>query len=584
MSNLLGMFSTGVSGLMASQVAMDVVGNNLNNLTTPGYSRQMVSIQSKQPKATVYGPMGTGVQVTGIERAHNDLLAKAVRTESSSYNYFGSMQNSLGEAMLYFNELETGAGLGDPLKNYFGAWQELASTSPDNTDEAAIKKYSLLEKSETLARQLREGYGSIEQVQKNIDIRLKSSVTQINTIIKNIATLNSSILASEVGGAKANDLRDQRDLLIDQLSTFATVVTNENEAGQITLFVGGHAVVDRDVAHELEVLPNPEKDGALDVYFKPVLGVGTISNAEPINITESLIGGSIAGDIKARDEILSGYLSELDVIARALINETNKTHSLGQGTIRFDQLSGTNNVGNALFPLDSETGKLPFDIAKGSFSIDVYDNEGSVINTITIDVDPSRDTLASISDKINSSSGGKLGSTIGEDNNIEIFSTSGNTFGFSSDTSGFLSAAGLNTFFSGTSAKDIDISMLIKDNPEYIATGSSGAPGDNSVAKNIAGLQFKSLDSTSGRTLGEAYGFFIGVLASDKSQVDTFAKTKELSFQQSVMRNEAVRGVSEHEELTNMTLFQRTFESNSRYINVIDEMINTVINGLGAGR
>ncbi len=581
MSNLFGMLYTGVSGIMAAQVGMDVVGNNLNNLLTPGYSRQMVSIQSKQPIPTIYGPMGTGAEVTGITRAHDELLTKAVRSESSSYNYFASMQSSLGEAMLYFNELETGAGLGDPLKQYFSAWQELSSTAPDNTDDAATKKYALLEKSETLARQLREGYGSIEKVQGNIDTKLTSNVQQMNDIISNIAILNTSILSSEAGAGQANDLRDQRDLLVDQLSTFASVVTNENENGQISVFIGGQVVVDRDMAHKLEALPNPKKDGALDLYFSPVLGVGTVSNAEPVNITESLIGGSIAGDIKTRDELLEGYLGELDVIARALINETNKSHVLGQGSIRFDQLSGTNSVGNATSTLDSEVGKLPFDIKKGSFSIDVYDKDGKVINTISIDVDPSKDTLASIADKVNSS-GGLIGATIGEDNNLELHSNSGNTFGFSADTSGFLAAAGLNTFFAGTSAKDIDITELIKDDQDYIATGSSGAPGDNSVAKNIAGLQFKSLEGTSGRTIGEAYGFFIGMLASDKSQIDTFTKTKELSFQQSVMRNESVRGVSENEEITNLTLFQRTFEANSRYINVIDEMINTVVNGLGA--
>lgn len=584
MSSLFGMLSTGVSGLMAAQAGISVVGNNLTNLRTPGYSRQVIDLSSKYPQSSPYGPMGTGVQVTGINRVYDDLLAKSVRTESSSFNYFSSMKNTLGEAMLYFNELESGAGLGDPLKQYFGAWQELSSTAPDNTDEAAIKKYALLEKSETLTKQLREGYGAIETVQNKIDLKLETNVNEINTILENVAILNKSIASSEVGGGQANDLRDRRDLLVDKLSTFATITTHENETGQITLFIGGQVLVDRDMAHQLEALPNPEKGDALDIYFKPVLGVGAISNAEPVNITEHLIGGSMAGDIKSRDELLVGYLDELDIIAKTLIYETNKAHALGQGTVRFDQLSGQNSVGSAQFLLDSKAGKLPFDIKKGTFTVDVYDSTGAVVNTVSIDVDPSKDTLESIAGKISTSSAGMLGATIGENNNIEIFSTSGNTFGFTSDTSDFLAAAGLNTFFTGTSAKDIDISSFIKDNPEYIATGSSGAPGDNSVAKVIAGLQFQSFDGTSGRTIGESYGFFIGMLASDKSQIDTFTATKELSLQQSVMRHESVRGVSETEELINLDLFQRTFEANSRYINVVDDMINTVVNGLGSTR
>lgn len=576
MSNLFAMMYTGVSGVMASQIGMGIVGHNMANMSVDGYSKQIVNLATATPQMMSYGSVGTGVKVVNIERIHDELLSQTVRSETSSFNYFNSMQSHLKEAMLYFNELESGSGLGDPLKEYFDAWQDLASTSPDDTDEGSIKRYAVIEKATTLTQKLSEGYQSIIDVQTNIDTKITQDITNINSMLVNIAALNSDIVSAEALGSPANDLRDSRDRLINKISGFVSVNTHERENGEIAVYIGSQALVNGSIAQKLEAVKNPEKNGKIDIFFAT-----DDPNYVPVNITDNLISGSIAGDIKTRDVMLNKYLDELDLLATTIIQETNQIHALGQGLTRFDQISGTNGVMRSDFPLDSLSGELTLPIKKGVFTIDIYDDAGVITDTLEFEVDPATDTFESVISTINLNSNGKLTAVLNEDNSIEISSSPNTTFAFTSDTSNFLVAAGLNSFFTGTSAADIGVSGFLSNNPEYIATGTTGAPGDNSIAKLISDLQLKKIDGNTGPSIGSFYGIFIGTMASDKAQVDVFTSTKSMSLNQVSLRLESITGVSEAEELLNMSTLQRTFEANSRFINVVDEMLNTIINGLG---
>ena len=147
-------------------------------------------------------------------------------------------------------------------------------------------------------------------------------------------------------------------------------------------------------------------------------------------------------------------------------------------------------------------------------------------------------------------------------------------------------ATGMNSFFSGSSAKDISIEASVKENPRLIAASEFGAEGDNTNALKIAQLQTTSFSTTKGDvTFSAFYGYFIGEMSSAKSQADTFTTTTEMSYSKLSTQLMSIRGVSEEEEQVNLVLYQRMYEANSRYINVIDEMLNTLINSLGsAGR
>ncbi len=586
MSNLFGMIWTGVSGINAAQVGLDVTGNNIANMKNENYSRQSVALVSGKPQYTVNGQMGTGVRVERIERAYDELLAKSVRNETSAYSYYSSLQGSLKEAMLYFNELEAGSGLGDALQDYFDAWQDLANSATDGSDSPTIKRTTLLEKATTLTRKIQEGYASLKDLKSNADYNIQSDISSINLKIQSIADLNKQIAAAEFANQPANDLRDARDALVDQISQFTSVTTYERENGQIALMVGGQAIVDGPSAYMLEAVENTET-GKLEILWK-----SGNKNANPVNITDNMSYGTLGANIKMRNELLDGYMNQLDDLASTIITETNRIHSAGQGLERYSQITGTNGVENPKFTLGSDLGKLPYKIEEGTFRISVHwsstnengeetDNEFN----IDIDVDPAKDNMYSIIDKINMASGGKVTASLSYENGLSLTAGSGYTIAFGEDTSGFLVAAGINGFFTGTSASDIDVSSVIADNPQLIATSKTGAEGDNQNAALLAKLGNTTLASAGGTTLSGFYGAFIGQMTSEKSQADVFAATKQMSSEQLSTRLQSIRGVSENDELLNMSLFQRVFEANSRYVNTVDEMLNTLINGLGsAGR
>lgn len=586
MSNLFGMIWTGVSGINAAQVGLDVTGNNIANMKNENYSRQSVALVSGKPQYTVNGQMGTGVRVERIERAYDELLAKSVRNETSAYSYYSSLQGSLKEAMLYFNELEAGSGLGDALQDYFDAWQNLANSATDGSDSPTIKRTTLLEKATTLTRKIQEGYASLKDLKSNADYNIQNDISSINLKIQSVADLNKQIAAAEFANQPANDLRDARDALVDQISQFTSVTTYERENGQIALMVGGQAIVDGPSAYMLEAVENAET-GKLEILWK-----SGNNNAKPVNITDNMSYGTLGANITMRNELLDGYMKQLDDLASTIITETNRIHSAGQGLERYSQITGTNGVENPKFTLGSDLGKLPYKIEEGTFRISVHwsstnekgeetDNEFN----IDIDVDPARDNMYSIIDKINMASGGKVTASLSYENGLSLTAGSGYTMAFGEDTSGFLVAAGINGFFTGTSASDIDVSRVIADNPQLIATSKTGAEGDNQNAALLAKLGSTTLASAGGTTLSGFYGAFIGQMTSEKSQADVFAATKQMSSKQLSTRLQSIRGVSENDELLNMSLFQRVFEANSRYVNTVDEMLNTLINGLGsAGR
>lgn len=586
MSNLFGMIWTGVSGLTAAQTGISVTGNNIANMKTENYSRQTVELVTKKPQYTYNGAIGKGVDVAGIRREYDDLLAKTVRTSSSSYTYYNSMSSLLESTMLYFNELEMGSGLGDALKDYFNAWQDLSNSAPDDTSESLTKRTVLVEAADTLATKISEGYAYLENMRKQADLNIQNEVNAVNEITTQIAQLNKEIVAAEAMGQPANELRDMRDGLLDDLAEKTQITTFLQEDGSVSVYMYGQTLVDKNTAYQLTTEADPENDNHLKVMWT----TGN-PNSKPMDMTKLMKNGTIAANLQVRDNEIKQYMSDLDALAKKLIEETNRVHSTGMGLDNASEYTGKTQVMNPEYPLNSEEGKLPFDVKSGTFTINVStptgekDDEGNDIfetKKITIEVNPS-DNMKAILDRINTASGGLVSAGLSQDNTVSIKAAPGSYISFSDDTSDFLMAAGINSFFSGSGAKDMTINSSIKENPRLIAASEFGADGDNTNALKIAKLQTTSFSTVKGNvTFSGFYGYFIGEMSSAKSQAETFKTTTNKAYTELNTQLMSIRGVSEEDEQVNFVLYQRMYEANSRYINIVDEMLNTLINGLGA--
>jgi flagellar hook-associated protein 1 FlgK len=305
-----------------------------------------------------------------------------------------------------------------------------------------------------------------------------------------------------------------------------------------------------------------------------------------VDITSAFSAGKIGGELEIRDNLIQTYKDELDDLAATLIKSTNELHALGQGSDRLTQITSSSGVANASYPLNEVAGALPMTVNAGVLRITVYDSEGNAVQNLDVEIDPATDSLNSIISKISyadgNPNGGLIQASLSQSNTLKITSESGYTFSFAEDTSGILVASGTYGFFSGQDASNIDVSALIKDNVSYLATSQSGAVGDNRNAAAIANLKGTTVFDQN-VTIDEFYSLFIGKIATDKATADTYATTKENLVDEYSLKLEAIKGVSLDEEMADIIRFQRAYEASARFINVVDEMIDKIVNGLGTG-
>lgn len=581
MGNILGILSTGVSGLFASQAQIDVAGNNITNVNTEGYSRQRVSLVTSNSQLTSYGVFGRGVTVENVMQVYDSVLASTIRSETSDLAYYTTMQDTLTNIEIYFNELEDGSGLGEAMSEYFDAWSDLANTATDESDEALIKKQTVVEKASVLAEKIRASYAALEDMQAQSNDNIKDYVSEINSISQNISYLNGQIALIEATGSMANDLRDQRELLLNDLSELTNITVTERSSGQIAVYVGGNALVDEGNYFTLTAAQTSGTDTDVSIYW----GSKT-TGPTGVDITSSFTSGKIGGELEVRDNLAQTYKDQLNDLASTLITATNELHALGQGSDRLTQITSSTGVKNASYPLSEPAGALPTAVKAGVLRISVYDSEGNVVQNLDIEIDPDKDSLNSIISKISyadgNPNGGLIQASLSQSNTLKITSESGYTFSFAEDTSGILVASGTYGFFSGQDASNIDVSTLIKENISYLATSKSGAVGDNTNAAAIADLKGTKVFEQN-VTMDEFYSLFIGTIATDKATADTYAATKENLVDEYSLKLESIKGVSLDEEMADIIRFQRAYEASARFINVIDEMIDKIVNGLGTG-
>ncbi|MCD8491083.1 MAG: flagellar hook-associated protein FlgK [Geovibrio sp.] len=254
------------------------------------------------------------------------------------------MQTTLSKVTVYFNELEDGSGLGEALKDYFNAWSDFANNPTDQSTEAMVKRVNLVETTNTLTQKIQSSYNQLESFRKESDYNISAYVNEINQLSEALAKINGEIAKIESLGSTANDYRDQRDQILSRLSELANVTVNEKSNGQVTVYLGGSALVDDKVSYKLFA----ESDESNDGHYKITWGTSVDTKGQT-NLTSFITGGAMGAELKVRDEIIPGYMKQIDELAVTLINETNRIHSLGQGVNRFTQITSTNGVPNPSF-------------------------------------------------------------------------------------------------------------------------------------------------------------------------------------------------------------------------------------------
>jgi flagellar hook-associated protein 1 FlgK len=326
MPDIYGVLSTASRSLLTQQRAIDVAGQNIANVNTPGYSRQRVVLQANAPIAFQPGQIGTGVKAAEIQRVYDRFIGGQINRESTNLGQWEATADALQRVELVFDET-SGVGLDQALTEFWTAWQDLVNNPSGYAERTVVAA-----KSATLARTFNNMSSNLHQIQKDYDANIAGTLDEINSMARQIADLNHKISEVEVAGQNSNDYRDQRELLLKELAARIDINAFENDQGQVTVLVGdGRPLVQSPYAWELGTEVNAA--GLQDVVWMD-------RDGSSVDITGAIQGGKIKGWLDVRDGYAQDYLNQLDGLAAALVSEVNAIHQTGFG-IANDPVSGT---------------------------------------------------------------------------------------------------------------------------------------------------------------------------------------------------------------------------------------------------
>ncbi len=307
--------STSVSGLIAFQQALDVTSNNVANSATPGYNVETANFAEETGQASSIGDVGNGVDVSSITRAYNALLAQQVNSSQSSYSSFNTLST---EATQIDNMLsDSSTGLTATLQSFVNSLQTLSS-SPSSTASGQ----AVLSQAQALVQQLQSYDSQIDQASSQLESQISSNVTEINTLSSQIATLNGEIADQSGSGQTPNQLMDQLDEDVNQLSQYVSVSTVSQSNGETNVYIGtGQALVNGSVAQQLTTMPN--------AYNASEYDIGLVNGQSTVDITSEVSGGSLGGLLTTRSQVLDPTQNALGQISVALATLVNQQQESG---------------------------------------------------------------------------------------------------------------------------------------------------------------------------------------------------------------------------------------------------------------
>lgn len=545
MSSIFGIFNISRLALFAQQRAISVVSHNIANVNTPGYSRQEAVLETTAPANDRPGQVGTGVQVAAIRQVVDRFVEAQITAEQSNLGRFDVERSTLSRVEASFNDAQ-GTGIHQALTDFFAAVHDLA-----NNPQGRAERVALLARAETLAQRVNTTDGQVRQVLTDLDAEIAGTLTDINALASQIADLNQQISRAEMGGQRANDLRDARTQALNQLAKHIDIRTFENESGQVTVMVGGgRPLVEGNQALTLRGVADPDNAGFLNVELDP--GTGTT-----VDLTSSIANGRLKGLLNLRDVVIPGYLNQLDQLAAALINEVNQQHRLGFG------LDGS--TGNDFFaPLAPTADASSTNTGTATVSVAVASPASLTFAAYQLSFSGGSYTIRNLE------SGATTTGAYSDPTTVTFEGLSVSISGAPADGDAFAVSAHRG------SARSMAVALA---DPDAVAAAASaaGVPGDNGNAVLLARLQDRAVAALDGSTLQGFYSGLIGEVGSDAQSAQRNLQAQEIIGQQLDQMRGAVSGVSLDEEMTRLIMYQRAFEASARLITVADELLQAIL-------
>lgn len=322
MAGLFTALNAGRTSLEVNQKSIEIIGNNISNVNTAGYSRQ-TAVLTPYPSMNFGGFfIGQGVVISDVQRAHDTFITDQLQQKSSEYGLQNGQANPLAELERIFNITDN--NLATSIDSFFDSWQKL-SANPSGL----VERDNIIQGGQQLAQNFHVITDDLNSVQQNINDSIVSKVDDINSKITEIAELNARIYNIEIQGQTANSARDRRDMLAQGLASSLGAQTYTDTKGMMAVQLpGGLPLVQGTEAMSIEAVPNGQN---LDL----ILHTGGVTR----NIGLNNLGGEFYGLVNIRDTVIPGLNDSLDRLAYEITQAVNTAHTAGAG---LDNSTGLN--------------------------------------------------------------------------------------------------------------------------------------------------------------------------------------------------------------------------------------------------
>ncbi len=454
MPGLNSVMDSSLSALFAAQAGLATTGHNIANANTPGYSRQTVTFSARRPDILPYGALGRGVEIAGIRRIQDDFLVSNLRVQKSRLESYSSVDSALYEVEAILGSVDNDH-LGSAINNFFNSWDALAQPPINHT-----LKQDVVSSAISMVNDFHAVNDSLDDLEANIETNIQSEIANLNRLMQGVADMNGQIMTAESNGEPANDLRDQRDLLITQISEIAEVSVLDRDDGTKDIILAGRTMVARDSVTKFE-----------SKYAETSTGYKMTIVTQGYHQEVALSPGKLEGLMTSRDVHIKDVRDRLDSIASNLIDQVNGLHTQGR--------------------------------------------------TLT-------------------SSG--------------------------------------QSFFSGDSMHTIEVNPSLVDNPNMVATGTTTAEGDNTIALAIAQLSNVGAGGPGTQSVGDEYRSMLTVVASKRNSYEFMVENQQNVVASLETKMASVSGVSLDEEGANMVRYQNSYNAAAKVISTVQKMYDTLMN------
>lgn len=603
MGNIMTSMYTGVSGIRTNQSSLNTVSHNLANINTEGYVRQQIVTSD-----TVYNSVGQshvsmlqvgyGTNIQTIRQVRDVFLDKAYRTEVGRQGFYQAQSEATKEMETVLGEME-GEAFHQDITDFWNTLQELAK-EPDSI----VKRAAVVSEASTLVERSSSIYNALVKYQQNLNTQIQDKVNRINDIGNQINELNTKIVRYECASENANDLRDSRNALLDELGKLVNISYSEDSTGNVNVSIEGRQFVwDRSV-YDLAAIKDEDASGLLSVVWNDGQNTPLYDLTKECKSENNSNVGSLKGLLVARGTsnanytdipVRENFATDEEYSAAVSKFNTEVNPSIVMSTMaQFDQLIHgiVTSINDVLCPntsYDKYLQGMKLDGA-GITDMQVKDAAGNVVDMSNV----------LVWDEANAPVGMDANKTPREELFERKYTERYTEMNLSyKDAEGNLQEKKIyvynkedkNDIYSLYTADQLQINDEMQREVSLLPLSGTSIQGSTAEfafdkCKELVEAFNKKAFTLSPNQLtkysfADYYTALVGDLATKGHMYDSMATEQETVATNIDNQRSTVLGVSSEEELTNMIRYQYAYGANSKYINVINDMLDTIINSMG---